>query len=62
MDAINTIINSANAYLKPQGYLFIEHGFSQGERVRESMTKAGYHAARIYLDLAGHERVTACMK
>jgi release factor glutamine methyltransferase len=52
------IINAAPDYLSPDGWLFLEHGFQQAERVRRFFIKAGYNDVLTYQDLAGLERVT----
>lgn len=58
LDAIRIIISSAKQYLKKDGMLFIEHGYQQGEAIRELFATAGYHAIQTHWDLAGLERVT----
>ena len=55
---IRRIIFSAYAYLKPDAYLFLEHGFQQAEEVRSLLTKAGYIDIKTFRDLAGLDRVT----
>ena len=52
------IIETAPNYLKPGGWLFLEHGFLQGEAVRRIFLKKGYNEVSTQRDLAGLERVT----
>lgn len=52
------IIDQSRQYLRPQGYLMLEHGFAQGEAVRTYMQQQGYAAIETFRDLAGCERVT----
>jgi len=52
------IIKSAPSYLKKGGWLFLEHGFQQGETVRRIFLKRGYNGVSTQHDLAGLERVT----
>jgi len=58
LDAIRTISHSAKQYLKPAGYVFIEHGFLQGAQVRKIFAASGYSQIHSVRDLSGQERVT----
>lgn len=58
LDAITAIIKTSRAYLRPQGYLLIEHGHKQGEAVRELLTLNAYAEINTLTDWAGKERVT----
>jgi release factor glutamine methyltransferase len=40
------------------GWVFFEHGFAQGEKLRELFLTHQFQEFRTYKDLAGHERVT----
>lgn len=51
------IIEEADAYLKPSGWLFFEIGYDQGEAVFGMMRRAGYDKIEIKKDLAGLDRV-----
>jgi release factor glutamine methyltransferase len=51
------ITQGARKFLKPQGKLFVEIGFSQAEAVKEIFINNGYKVTKIYQDLAGHNRV-----
>jgi release factor glutamine methyltransferase len=55
---IQHIIHSARSYLKQAGLLFLEHGYKQGEKVRNIFLNAGYNNVITHCDLAGLERVT----
>lgn len=52
------IIQNAALHLNAGGWLLLEHGWQQGERVRELMKQAGFLAVTTHLDLAGRERAT----
>lgn len=58
LTCLATIALSASAWLYPGGWLMVEHGYDQGERVRQYFTHAGLATVHTILDLAGHERVT----
>ena len=58
LDAIRTLAREACAHLNPGGWLLIEHGFAQGEPVRELLTAAGLESVETLRDLEGRERMT----
>lgn len=58
LDAIRAICAEAGRCLVPGGWLFIEHGFDQGEAVRALFAQAGLAAIETRRDLAGLERLT----
>lgn len=58
LDAIREIIRSGPAALEPGGWLLLEHGFDQGDAVRQQLREAGFIGIATRVDLAGHERVT----
>lgn len=55
---IKHIAQQALKYLNSQGSLFFEHGFEQGEAVRNILAALGYHNAQTVRDFNGHERIT----
>jgi len=55
---IKHIAEHARHYLHKQGSLFFEHGFEQGELVRNILTHWGYENAQTVKDLNGHDRIT----
>lgn len=55
---IHIISQMAKNYLKSDGYLIVEHGFLQGQAVRDLFAKYGYANIASKYDLAGHERIT----
>lgn len=52
------ILCDAARYLHPNGALYFEHGFNQGEAVRGLLSAAGFTQVRTIKDLAGNERVS----
>ncbi len=58
LDAIREIIKESLTHLKPGGWLLLEHGYDQGESVRELMSSAGFSEVTTIDDLSGTERVT----
>jgi release factor glutamine methyltransferase len=58
LDSIRTISHSAKHYLKPAGYVLVEHGFLQGAAVRKIFAASGYSQIHSVRDLSGQERVT----
>ncbi len=58
LDDLQRIIAAAPAYLRPSGWLLLEHGHQQGAAVRDLLRAAGFSAVASWRDLAGHERVS----
>lgn len=56
---IQHIVATAPAYLRPTGWLLLEHGWEQGEAVQALLRKHGYQAIETHKDLEGRDRVTA---
>lgn len=56
--ALATLINEAPAHLRPGGWLFLEHGATQGAALRDALVARGFTHVTSHRDLAGHERVT----
>lgn len=58
---IKTIIKQAKSFLTTQGFLILEHGFDQGNKVRQLLKDYKYTNIKTYQDLAGHERATVAI-
>jgi release factor glutamine methyltransferase len=58
LGALTTLINGASGHLWPGGWLALEHGSSQGARLRSLLVARGFTHVTSHRDLAGHERVT----
>ncbi|MCJ8169637.1 peptide chain release factor N(5)-glutamine methyltransferase [Atopomonas sediminilitoris] len=59
------IIKQAPAWLKPGGWLLLEHGWDQAQAVCALLSEQGFTGVRSEMDLGGHARVslgqyTAC--
>ena len=48
----------AREFLKPGGWLLLEHGWQQAEAVRQELVELGYLQVESLLDYGGNERVT----
>lgn len=59
---IERIVFAAPKYLKPGGWLLIEHGFRQAKIVSQIMDSAGFTSVVIGQDLAGNDRLTIGQK
>lgn len=55
---IKRIIEESPRHLNPQGWLLLEHGYQQGEIVRELLSVRGFAAVKTRADLAGNDRAT----
>jgi release factor glutamine methyltransferase len=58
LSALTKIIQTAHTYLKPNGYLLLEHGFNQAEKVAALLKNAGYGYIESHQDLASIPRMT----
>lgn len=56
--AYRVITESAPRYLRPGGWMVLEHGFRQGEDVRGLLRRAGFGNLATASDLAGRPRVS----
>lgn len=59
LDDIRKIIDQAPQYLNAQGWLLLEHGYNQAEKVAVLLQQAGFHHISHAQDLAGINRVTS---
>lgn len=55
---IEHIITTARQHLVPGGWLLIEHGWTQGQAVRERFLQAGYADTETCGDYGGNDRLT----
>jgi release factor glutamine methyltransferase len=58
LDDIRRIVRDAPSYLAGGGWLLLEHGYDQAERVGALLREAGFIAIGHAADLAGIQRVT----
>jgi release factor glutamine methyltransferase len=62
LDDIRRIINQAPQHLNPHGWLLLEHGYNQAEKVAALLKQAGFGQISHVQDLSGTDRVTiGCM-
>ncbi len=58
IEAIQYIIENAKNYIKPSGWLFIEHGYNQANILKDLFVKNGYQYIENAKDIHGVHRVT----
>jgi release factor glutamine methyltransferase len=58
LDDLKKIIAKSPCYLKPDGWLLLEHGFDQGSAVLRLMTEAGFQKVVTHKDYNQIDRVT----
>lgn len=58
MADIHSIVSQAPAYLQPEGWLLLEHGWRQGDAVRRCLADAGFKQVETLRDYGGNERVS----
>ena len=56
------IIDSAANFLKPQGKLFIEHGYTQADKVKNYLQKKYFDTIKQHRDINHKIRVTSASK
>lgn len=55
---LSHIIHAGRHYLAPGGWMLLEHGWQQGEAVRQLYLQAGYTQVETCRDYGGNERIT----
>ncbi|NKB62092.1 MAG: peptide chain release factor N(5)-glutamine methyltransferase [Gammaproteobacteria bacterium] len=55
---LKKIIKDSSDFLVPGGWIILEHGFKQGEKVRRILLEKGFQRVETHLDLGGNDRVT----
>lgn len=58
LDTIRIIAKQAVSYLNSSGYLMLEHGYDQAERVCKIFQEEKYHCIEMKQDLGGNPRLT----
>lgn len=58
LDAIREIVSSVGAFLRPDGWLLLEHGMGQDSAVRALLAVSGLGRVTTWPDLAGIARVS----
>jgi len=58
LDAIREIVPAVGAFLRPGGWLLLEHGMGQDGAVRTLMAASGLRGVTTWPDLAGIARVS----
>ena len=62
LDDIRLIIYQAWSYLKPDGWLLIEHGYNQAEDIHRLFAESGYQNISLRKDLGGNPRISFAQK
>jgi release factor glutamine methyltransferase len=62
LDAIRAIVTCAPAHLHAGAWLLLEHGFDQGDAVRELLLQNGFADAFTARDLEDRDRVSGGIK
>lgn len=55
---LEIIIGQAPQWLKPAGWLLIEHGYDQAQAVQQLFSHAGFNQVKTVKDYGGNDRVT----
>lgn len=62
LSAYKVLFKQAQDWLKPQGYLIVEHGYNQKEALQDLLTQYHYKNTVTLKDLAGQDRITLAQK
>ena len=62
LDDLQAIIGQAPSYLKPQGWLLLEHGYNQATAVCDLLRQKGFTQVQSRNDLAGIARCSGGMR
>ncbi len=62
LQAIRQIAEQARKYLKPHGWLLIEHGYNQQVAVQNLFQRFKYQKIQTHRDLSGNPRVTSGLR
>jgi len=58
LNAIRQIISDSTIYLKPNGWLILEHGYDQAAEVSDLLQHADFNEIFTHKDYGGNDRVT----
>ena len=58
LSCIRSIVAGVGRILRAGGWLLMEHGYDQAEKVRALLTQAGFDDVQSWCDLSGIERMT----
>ena len=56
---IEILVSDSRRFLEPGGWLMLEHGWKQGEQVRQLLCEAGFQDVETTKDYGGNERLTS---
>lgn len=59
---IETIITQGKDWLKPNGWIVLEHGYDQGQAVRNMFEQQGFKHIQTIKDYGGNDRVSLGQK
>ncbi|OJU89334.1 MAG: protein-(glutamine-N5) methyltransferase, release factor-specific [Acinetobacter sp. 38-8] len=62
MADIETIITQGKDWLKPNGWIVLEHGYDQGQAVRDIFEQQGFKQIQTIKDYGGNDRVSLGQK
>jgi len=62
LSCLELIVSQAEAHLKPNSLIVVEHGFDQSGAVVNLMKNAKFEAIQVHQDLAGHYRAASGRK
>lgn len=58
LEDIKQIVTKSKAYLKPKGWIIIEHGYDQSKDVQDTFEEKGFYNIDTLIDLQKNPRIT----
>lgn len=62
LDDIRLLVTQGLNWLNPNGWMLLEHGYDQGDAVRDLFAKAGWRNIETRQDYGGNDRMTLARK
>ena len=62
LSEVRKVINKSSVLIKRNGYLIIEIGFDQKEKVKKILLNKGFYIKKIVKDLSNHDRCIVSRK
>ncbi len=62
LEALDPIIKGSQQYLRHSGWIVLEHGYQQGQAVRQLLDENGYAQVTLFQDFNSLDRMTVAQK
>ena len=62
LSEIRKVINKSSELVKRNGYLFLEIGFDQTNKIKKILKNKGFYTKKVVKDLSNHDRCIISVK